>query len=34
MATKFYTAKYDRVFKTIFCNEDNTILLKGLLSRI
>ena len=34
MATKFYTAKYDRVFKTIFCNEDNTVLLKGLLSRI
>ena len=34
MASKFYTAKYDRVFKTIFCNEDNTVLLKGLLSRI
>ena len=34
MKNKFYTAKYDRVFKTIFCNEDNTVLLKGLLSRI
>ncbi len=34
MVTKFYTAKYDRVFKTIFCDEDNPILLKKLLSRI
>ena len=31
---KFYTAKYDRVFKTIFCNEDDPTLLKELLERI
>ena len=31
---KFYTAKYDRVFKTIFCNEDDHTLLKELLERI
>ena len=31
---KFYTAKYDRVFKTIFCDEDNPSLLKELLERI
>lgn len=31
---KFYTAKYDFVFKTIFCNEDDPRLLKEFLSRI
>ncbi len=31
---KFYTAKYDRVFKTIFCNEDNPHLMKELLERL
>ena len=31
---KFYTAKYDRVFKTIICNEDNTIYLKKILESI
>ena len=31
---KFYTAKFDRVFKTIFCDEDNPSLLKELLERI
>ena len=31
---KFYTAKYDRVFKTIFCDEDNTKLMREFLSRI
>ena len=31
---KFYTAKFDRVFKTIFCDEDNSNLLKELLERI
>ncbi|MBD9106054.1 hypothetical protein EGW03_06345, partial [bacterium] len=31
---KFYTAKFDRVFKTIFCDEDNLSLLKELLERI
>lgn len=31
---KFYTAKYDRVFKTIFCNEDKPYLMKELLERI
>ena len=31
---KFYTAKFDRVFKTIFCDEDNPNLLKELLERI
>ena len=30
---KFYTAKYDRVFKTIFCNEDNKELMMEFLSR-
>ena len=31
---KFYTAKFDRVFKTIFCDEDDHTLLKELLERI
>lgn len=31
---KFYTAKYDRVFKTILCNEDDTKLFQEFLSRI
>lgn len=31
---KFYSSRYDRVFKTIFCNEDNPYLLEELLSRI
>lgn len=31
---KFYTAKNDRVFKSIFCNEDNTYLLEYFLSRL
>ena len=31
---KFYTAKYDRVFKTILCNEDNKELFQEFLSRL
>ena len=31
---KFYTAKYDRVFKTILCNEEDTKLFQEFLSRI
>jgi len=31
---KFYTAKYDRVFKTILCNEDDTSLFQEFLSRL
>ena len=31
---KFYTARYDRVFKTILCDEDNKELLQEFLSRI
>ena len=31
---KYYTAKYDRVFKTIFCNEDDTYLMREFLTRI
>lgn len=31
---KFYTAKYNRVFKTILCNEEDTSLLQEFLSRI
>lgn len=31
---KFYTAKYDRVFKTVLCNEDDTRLFQEFLSRI
>lgn len=34
MTKKFYTAKYDRVFKTILCNEENQELLQEFLSRI
>lgn len=34
MIAKFYTAKYDRVFKSIFCSENNYDLLKELLKRI
>ena len=30
---KFFTAKNDNVFKTIFCNENNTFLLKTLIER-
>ena len=31
---KFYTAKYDRVFKTILCDEDNKDLFQEILSRL
>ena len=31
---KFYTARYDRVFKTILCDEDNPYLLQEFLSRL
>jgi len=31
---KFYTAKYDRVFKTILCDENDTKLFQEFLSRI
>ncbi len=31
---KFYTAKYDVIFKTIFCDENNNKLLKVILSEI
>lgn len=31
---KFYTAKYDRVFKTVLCDEDDKELLQEFLSRI
>ena len=31
---KFYTAKYDRVFKTVLCDEDNPYLLQEFLSRV
>ena len=34
MSRKFYTAKNDRMFKAIFCNEDNTYLFKEFLSRL
>ena len=34
MEKKFYTAKYDRVFKTVLCDEDNPHLLQEFLSRI
>jgi len=34
MPKKFYTAKYDRVFKALFCNEDDTYLLKEFLTRL
>lgn len=34
MNKKFYTAKYDRVFKTIFCSEDGQELFKEFLKRI
>ena len=30
---KFYTAKNDNVFKSIFCDENNTFLLKTLIER-
>ena len=30
---KFFTAKNDNVFKAIFCNENNTFLLKTLIER-
>ena len=31
---KFYTAKYDRVFKSVLCDEDNPYLLQEFLSRL
>lgn len=31
---KFYTAKYDRVFKTILCDEDNPHMMQEFLSRL
>ena len=31
---KFYTAKYDRVFKSVLCDEDNPYLLQEFLSRV
>ena len=34
MTRKFYTAKNDRIFKAVFCDEDNTFLLKVFLSRL
>ena len=34
MIKKFYTAKYDRVFKTILCDEDDKSLLQEFLSRL
>ena len=34
MPKKFYIAKYDRVFKALFCNEDDTYLLKEFLTRL
>ena len=37
MLNKFYTSKYDRVFKSIFCNEEEkhmiTILLESILNK-
>jgi len=32
--TKFYTAKYDRVFKTILCDEDKPYMMQEFLSRL
>lgn len=34
METKFYTAKYDRVFKAIFCTEENKHMMKKLLESV
>jgi len=34
MEKKFYTAKYDRVFKTVLCDEENPHLLQEFLSRV
>ena len=34
MARKIYTAKNDRMFKALFCDEENTYLLKEFLERI
>jgi len=34
MEKKFYTAKYDRVFKSVLCDEDNPHLLQEFLSRV
>jgi len=31
MKKKFYTAKYDRVFKTVLCDEENPHLLQEFL---
>ena len=33
MHKKFYTAKIDAMFKAIFCNSENTNLLKGLIEK-
>ena len=33
MQKKFYTAKIDAMFKAIFCNPENTNLLKGLIEK-
>ena len=33
MQKKFYTAKIDAMFKAIFCNPNNTELLKGLIEK-
>ena len=33
MHKKFYTAKIDAMFKVIFCNPENTNLLKGLIEK-
>ena len=33
MHKKFYTAKIDAMFKAIFCNPENTNLLKGLIEK-
>lgn len=34
MSSKFYTSKYDRVFKSIFCREDEKYMLTTLLESI
>lgn len=34
MVKKFYTAKYDRVFKAVLCDEDNKELFQEFLSRL
>ena len=32
MRKKFYTAKFDRVFRTVLCNEDDKSLMQEFLS--